>query len=271
LINYLNNLAASAHTIIYLPPRTGFVKHTAHFLKEGFPRAVARTWRFHAASALLFFGGGLLAYMAVLNDINAAYALMPAGEFRMPGATRETLEKVLRYGKDESGGTKFAFASFLFGHNLKVGLLSMAAGILAAVPTVFLMAYNGMIIGAFTAVHHMSGIHAEYWAWILPHGVSELTAIILCGGAGLKMGKSILHPGLQTRRQSVIDSGRETLLIAAGVACMLIIAAIAESYLRQSHLSTAGRLVFAGVMFVFFAFYFAYGAVREFGARGTKK
>ena len=44
---------------------------------------------------------------------------------------------------------------------------------------------------------------------------------------------------------------------------MLVLAAIIESYLRQSHLSTAARFWFAGGSAVFWTLYIVYGVVRE--------
>ena len=61
-------------------------------------------------------------------------------------------------------------------------------GVLGGVPTVFLLITNGAMLGAFSAMHHDVGVYAEWWAWILPHGITEIGAIFLCGGAGLMLG-----------------------------------------------------------------------------------
>lgn len=267
LIRYLNDLTAAAHSVIYLPPRRSALAGVLTFLVEGFARVIARTWRYQAVSAVLLFGGALVAYYAALSDPVAAYALLPPGDIRMPGSSSEQLEEVLRSGRDQGGGEKFVFASFLFSHNLKVGLLAMGLGVLAAIPTVLLLIYNGMILGAFTATHHQAGIYAEFWAWILPHGVTELGAIVLCGGIGLLLGRAVVSPGLQTRGESLRLAGIEAAKVAAGVAIMLLIAAIVESYLRQSHLSTAGRFLFAGGSALFWAAYITHGFLRERAAR----
>lgn len=263
LIRYLNDLTGAAHNVIYLPSRKRAVRGVAMFLAEGFARAVARTWRCHAMSALLLIAGALIAYFAVQADPAAAYALLPPGEFRQPGASTERLEAVLRHGRDIGHGGKFLFASFLFSHNLKVGILSMATGVLAAIPCIFLMLYNGMILGALTAVYHGNGIYGEYWAWILPHGVTELSAIVLCGGIGLHLGLAVIRPGLHTRGESLRLAGRESLFILGGVAVMLCFAAAIESYLRQSELSTPARLLFAAVTALVWIVYFTHGALRE--------
>ena len=267
LEDYLNSLVSSAHGMIYLPPRRSLWRGMTTFLREGFARAIARNWQYHLVSAALVTLGGLLAYFASTQDPQAAYAMMPAEDVRQPGSNQEQLLQVLRSGRDMGGGGKFFFASFLFSHNLKVGILAMGLGVLAAVPTVLLMVFNGMMLGSFVAIHHQAGITTEFWAWILPHGVTEIGAIILCGGCGLMLGKAIVNPGIVSRGESLRRAGIEAGSTCVGVTLMLIVAAVIESYLRQSHLDSTARLLFAGITALFWITYFATGLSRERMAR----
>jgi len=266
LIEYLNHLTAAAHSVIYLPPANtlaSLLTSVSRFAIEGFARSIARTWRYHAASAVLLLTGAVVAYFAATGDTLAAYALSMPGDDRLPGSTPEHLRSVLKSGREQGTGAKFFFASFLFAHNLKVGLMSLCLGVLAGVPTVYLLLYNGMLLGAFTALHHGAGIYTDYWAWILPHGITEISAIVLCGGVGLLLGKSVLSPGELTRTESLRRAGNEAVPVCLGVAGMLVLAALIESYLRQSHLSNESRLVFAAVSAAAWIAYLANGALRE--------
>jgi uncharacterized membrane protein SpoIIM required for sporulation len=263
LQQYLNNLATAAHSVIYVPPRQSMFQGAWQFANEGFARLIVRNWRLHALSAAMLIAGALLAFFASLADPVAAYALMPSGDPRQPGASREQLLEILRSGREQGGGEKFMFASFLFTHNLKVGILALGLGVLAAVPTVFLMVFNGMILGSFVAIHFRAGLTTEMWAWILPHGVTEIGAIILCGGVGLRLGQAVVSPGLLSRTESLRRAGIEAGAMAIGVGAMLVAAAIIESYLRQSHLSTTARLAFAAGSALFWALYLVHGAIRE--------
>ena len=270
LIHYLNGLTAAAHSLIYLPPRQSILAGCGEFITEGFARLIVRRWRFHALSAALVLGGAVLGYFVSLNDTLAAYALMMPGDARTPGATREQLLEFLRSGRDTDDGGKFLFASFLFSHNFKVGMTAMALGVLAAVPTMILMLYNGMMIGAFAAIHHRAGIDAEMWAWILPHGITEFAAIILFGGIGLLFGQAVVSPGAVSRGESLKRAGVDAAQTCVGAGGMLVLAAILESYLRQSHLSTQARLIFAGATIVFWAVFILHGYVRERAAQSGK-
>jgi uncharacterized membrane protein SpoIIM required for sporulation len=77
------------------------------------------------------------------------------------------------------------------------------------------------------------------------------------------LGKAVVSPGIVSRGESLRLAGIEAGLICIGVALMLVAAAVIESYLRQSHLSSAARLTFAGATALFWAIYLATGFQRE--------
>jgi uncharacterized membrane protein SpoIIM required for sporulation len=269
LVDRLNRLVARAHSFIYVAPRQNPVARAVNFYAAGFARTVARTWRYHLAAFLLFAAGTLAAYWGTLNNELTAYALL-GDDVRLPGASAEQLQNVLRSNREWGATEKFQFASFLLTHNTKVGFTAFALGVFCGVPTVFLMLMNGGMLGAFAAVHHTKGVETEMWAWILVHGVTELTAIMLCGGAGLMLGMAVLRPRYATRAQSLLQAGREAFRIVLGVVPMFVLAGIIESYVRQSHLSVDGRLIFAGATAVFWAAYFRMGAYLEVRERAER-
>jgi uncharacterized membrane protein SpoIIM required for sporulation len=271
VIEYLNHLTAAAHSVIYLPPAKSTLRGLAQFVFDGFARSIVRTWRFHAASAALVLGGAVVAYFAASHDALVAYALSMPGDSRLPGSTPEQLRNVLKSGRDGDSGVKFLFASMLFANNLKVGLLALCTGVLAGVPTIFLLLYNGMLLGAFTALHHRAEIYTDYWAWILPHGITEIGAIILSGGVGLLLGKSVLSPGELTRTESLRRAGNEAVPVCLGVAGMLVLAALIESYLRQSELPNDARLAFAALSALAWTLYLVNGALRERAAQKSSQ
>lgn len=269
LAAYLHGLVAAAHSLIYRPRRTSVWTGAVRFVIEGFARTVARHWRLHAIAAVLFLGGLLIGFGSSRADPEVAHALWSTDDPRQPGATDEQLQAVLRHGRDDSADRKFSFASLLFQNNLKVGLMALASGILAAVPTVFLMVLNGLHLGSFLAIHDRPGLRAETWAWLLPHGVTEMTAIVLCGGVGLLIGSAVVQPGRVSRWTALAAAGRDAGRTCLGIAVMLVAAAVLESYLRQSHLTTGQRLAVAATSALFWIGYFAWGGVRERSASLT--
>ncbi len=259
LADYLNRLAAKAHSVIYVSPRRRFLAGTWKFLTNGFPMVVARHAKMHLLSALLFLGAAFFGYVASSNDLETAYALSNPADPRQPGSTTEQLQDFLRLGRDTKHGEHFFFASFLFQNNLKVAIMALATGVLAGVPTVLILVTNGLMLGQFVAVHDRDNLLIEMWAWILPHGIPELSAIVLAGGTGFVLGKALLMPGMMSRTESLKQAGKEAAQMVIGLALMLLLAAIIESYVRQSHLTTAQRLWFAAGNGIFWTMYFGRG------------
>ncbi len=259
LIENLNRLVTRAHSFIYVAPRQRILRRIARFYLLGFSRAVARTGRYHLAAALLFCCGGLVAFFSFPDRPEAAYALLPEGETRLPGASAEQLQRVLRSGRGDSDASKLLFSSFLFTHNTRVGIAAFASGVVLGIPTVFLITLNGAMLGTFVSIHHQRGIVAEVWAWLLPHGVTEILAVLLCGGAGLMLGMAVIRPRYRTRRQALKDAGREALYLVLGVVPMFLTAGFIEGFLRQSELDTASRLAFAAATALLWVIYFGTG------------
>src|SRR5437667_255761 len=79
-------------------------------------------------------------------------------------------------------------------------------------------------------------------AWTLPPGIPELTAITLCAAAGLCLGGAVAAPGRQGRRRALREAVNPALLLFAGAIPLFALAALAESFVRESTLGTAPRL-----------------------------
>jgi len=264
LVENVNRLVGRAHSVVYAAPRFNPFMAVLYFYAVGFARSIVRTWRYQLAAVSLLLGGTVVGYAMADASPEAAYALVMGGEqIRLPGASQEQLEAVLRSGRDQGLAEKAIFAGFLLQHNTKVGFRAFVGGILGGVPTVMLMAYTGAFLGGYSQMHHAQGVAAEWWAWILPHGITEIGAACLCGGAGLMLGMALLNPGNRTRRQSLTAAGREGLNIALGVIPMFIAAGFIESFIRQSHMTTEQRLLFAAATALFWAVYIAIGYFAE--------
>jgi uncharacterized membrane protein SpoIIM required for sporulation len=63
------------------------------------------------------------------------------------------------------------------------------------------------------------------------HGVIELSVVFMAGGAGLKMGWAILHPGALPRRDALILATRQALALAGGAVPLLMVAGLIEAFI----------------------------------------
>jgi uncharacterized membrane protein SpoIIM required for sporulation len=133
------------------------------------------------------------------------------------------------------------FSSMLFTHNTTVAFLCFAWGIICGLPTIYLLAKNGLMLGAFSALFVSRGLEVPFLAWILPHAVPEIGAIILCGGAGLMLGHRVLNPGRMSRKDALKQYGGDASLTALGCIPLLLMAGLIEGIFRQSTASTGLR------------------------------
>ncbi len=233
LLDYLEGLAARAYIAVYGRSRP-FGEVARAFLLHGFPAAV----RAHAAhvltATLVLLAGVLVGHELVAQEPTHFYAFVSAdlaGE-RGPGASTQSLREVL-YDRGAGADWLLAFAMALFTHNAQIGLLAAALGFVAGLPTLLLVFQNGLMLGAFGALYGERGLGLEFWAWVLPHGVTELLAIVLCGAAGLAMGEGLLFPGRLTRRASLARAGRRAAPVVIGCVGLLFIAGLLEGLFRQ--------------------------------------
>jgi uncharacterized membrane protein SpoIIM required for sporulation len=90
------------------------------------------------------------------------------------------------------------------------------------------------MLGAFLALYASHGLLVPLLGWLLPHGVPELGAIILCGAGGLAMGRAMLAPGERTTRKALTDAGRRGATVAAGSVLLFLVAGAVEGIFRQT-------------------------------------
>jgi uncharacterized membrane protein SpoIIM required for sporulation len=172
---------------------------------------------------------------------------------RTPSSTPEQLRDIL-YKRGE--GFLETFAAFLFSHNASVGMLCFTLGAAAGIPVVVLLLINGMTLGAMTAIHAQKGLALDWWGWILPHGVTELSAIGLCGAAGLALGQALLFPGELSRRDALVAKGKESGTLVGGAIAMLFVAGLVEGIFRQTVVELDRRLEFAAALALLWILYF---------------
>lgn len=258
LLRYLKDLSLRAYLAVY-GPRAGLGGQAARFLRSGFP-AAARGLRWHLlAAAALLFAGIAAGYALVLHDAEYYFMLIPeslAGE-RVPGAGAAELREHLFERWPGFVNAFVVFANSLFRHNAVVGILCFGLGFMLGLPTAFLLAYNGMIIGAMVQIHAEQGLAYDFVGWLSVHGVTEILAILLCGAAGFSVAEKIVFPGRFSRLENLARGGRRAAGAAAGAVGMLFVAGIFEGGFRQLIDSTPARYAFALATAALWTLYFA--------------
>lgn len=234
-VEYLEALAARAYFAVYGPKET-FFQRTARFVGLEFARAVREEWRAVCAAGGVFLAGVVTAVVLMARDPAYYYGFVDAGlaAGRDPTASTEFLREGLFDGGDIAADELGYFSAFLFTHNARVGILAFVTGFLGGVPSAVLLFTTGLMLGGFAGLYHSRGLGLELWSWLLPHGVTELLAVVLCGAGGMLMGAAVVAPGRHTRREALARAGRRASVIVVGAVLMLILAGVIEGVFRQT-------------------------------------
>jgi uncharacterized membrane protein SpoIIM required for sporulation len=262
LIRYLESLCARAYFFVY-GPRVTFRERVRRFFAHDWPDAVRALWCETLISAGLMLLGIAIAWSMVSADPSWYYSFIPAemAQGRDPGASVETLRETL-VGETTAEGLAI-FATFLFTHNSQIAIMSFALGFALGMPTLVLMIYNGLSIGAFLSVFAERGLTYEVGGWLLIHGTTELFAVVLAGAAGFHIGWTLAFPGNRTRADALAAAGKRGTTVMVGAVVMLACAGLLEGFGRQLVEQTELRYLIAAGTAVIWGFYFYYPGWRE--------
>jgi uncharacterized membrane protein SpoIIM required for sporulation len=208
----LNAASLKAHSLLYARPGE------RARLADGLRRVAGAL----GLAFVVFVACAVAAFLAVRAEPTLAYGIVP----------RELLSQISpshwgsRDGVSESIGMTF----FYWGNNLRASFFCLSLGALAGVMALVPLAFNAAVLGAVAAASEQRGALGALLAWIAPHAVPELGALILCSAIGLELGRSWLSPGWHTRRRSAALAGRQLGPVIALAAALVVLAAPLEGF-----------------------------------------
>jgi uncharacterized membrane protein SpoIIM required for sporulation len=247
LSGYLNDVVGRAYALTY-PGKRVRPSEVWRFLVHGFPQLMTREWRMVLTALVVFWAGFGFGWLGMAFDPEAAPYLVPD--------QHQMLDPVKRAEQEASGvgattQEQSAFASFLFTHNIQVAFFAFALGLTAGVGTVIMLFANGVLLGALAWIYASKGMLAWFWAWILPHGLPEITAICIAGAAGLVLARGLVAPQGESRRRAVRREAQTAVRLVLGTLALFVLAGLIEGTISQIHppkLSIAFKLGFAAVV-----------------------
>jgi uncharacterized membrane protein SpoIIM required for sporulation len=252
---YLNQLLARAHNIIYSANKTS-PSAIISFFTVTYPRVFRRHWRYVQIALLVF---------AVSAAVGAALTYQdPDFKLSIIGPQMvQTIEKREMW-THSIVGIKPLASSAIMTNNISVGFMTFALGITGGLGTIYMMLFNGLMLGVIGMACHQSGMSLQLWSFVAPHGVLELPAIFLAGGAGLRIATGLLFPGYLPRRESLARAGTDAVQLLLGTIPMLIVAGTIEAFVSPTGLRMALKFGMAAALFALLLAYL-------FGAGTTAK
>jgi uncharacterized membrane protein SpoIIM required for sporulation len=254
LTERLNQLMLRGHQHLY-SARAGFLSAILHFIGAAFPALIRREWRLFSLAFLLFYGPALLMGWAVYERPEMAYTLMSPGQISQ-------VEEMYRpdaphIGRERGADNDFYMFGAYIWNNIRIGFQTFAGGIFFGIGSIFFLLFNGLYIGVIAGRLTEIGYTQTFWPFVAGHGAFELTAIVLSGMAGLKLGFALLSPGRKTRLDALREAAKISIKIIYGVIGMLVIAAFLEAFWSASTLvSPTTKYSVAAVLWTLVVLYF---------------
>jgi uncharacterized membrane protein SpoIIM required for sporulation len=132
---------------------------------------------------------------------------------------------------DSVQGYSQSASSMIATNNIRVCILSFVLGITYGFGTVFILFNNGLHIGTVLGLCKVYGMLDKPLAFIAGHGVLELTAIFISGGAGLLLGRALLFPGRYRRLDAFRMVARDAAGLFGGCVPLLLVAGLIEGFI----------------------------------------
>jgi uncharacterized membrane protein SpoIIM required for sporulation len=251
LIGRLTNIVGDARTVLY-GKRARTLAAIGRFFTVGFPGAVWALRRMVAVSAALTLLPAAALGVWIANSDAALSASAP--EALRAAYVEDDFEA---YYSDRPAAQ---FSTEVMVNNIMVSVLAMAGGMLLGLGTVVVLVVNGLNIGLAVGLFAAAGEQAKFWGLILPHGLLEITAVVIAGAAGLSLGWAVIGPGDRPRSRALADAAQRSLTVVLGLTMAFVIAALIEGFVTGSTVSTALRVgVGATVEIGFLGYLYVFG------------
>ena len=243
---YVNQLLVRAHNTIY-SGRKARVGAVFSFFLEAYPAAFRRHLPHCLLAAAIFAVTGIVG--AILTYQNPDFKVKLLGPQMV-----ETIDRHEMW-THSIVGIKPLASSAIMTNNMSVGFTTFAFGITSGLGTIYMMAFNGLLIGVIGMACHLAGMSVQLWSFVAPHGVLELPAIFIAGGAGFRIAQGLLFPGILPRRDSLARAGVEAVQLLLGTIPILIIAGLIEAFVSPTGLAVSLKFSLAAALFVLLGSY----------------
>jgi uncharacterized membrane protein SpoIIM required for sporulation len=236
---YLNQLLGRAHNLIYMG-RKANRRGIWTFYKDIYPAIFRETFPDTFAALVLFLVGAFAGVLTGLADPSFMRHFL--GPHMVDSIERHEMwtHSIVTI--------KPLASSAILTNNISVAFSTFALGITAGVGTVWMMLLNGLMMGVVGVACWREGMSLPLWSFVAAHGVLELPAIFIAGGAGIGIAKGLLFPGSLPRRESLVRAGGRSVRLVLGTIPMLLVAGVVEGFVSPTDLPNQLKFLLASAL-----------------------
>ncbi|MCD9029512.1 stage II sporulation protein M [Luteimonas sp. BDR2-5] len=223
----LQALMQAGHNVLYRPPPPPW-RRALWFLLADFPRLVRAQRGCLWASLALFALPMVAFYVAVLQWPDIVHSVFQPQQLAEFEAMYDPAAADVAFNRDSQSDMQMF--GFYIWNNVSIGFRTFASGLLAGIGTAVVLVSNGMIFGVVAGHLQEIGHGGPFWRFVVGHSAPELSAIVIAGAAGLRLGLALVAPGRMRRIDALIAAGRVGGKLCLGILAMLVFAAFVEAF-----------------------------------------
>ena len=225
---YLNNLAGKMHFKIYKNKKESG-NAIINFWKINFPLILFEVRNYLYISLTIFIFFTIIGAYSAAHDTNIKIIILGDDYVDMTEANIKQGDPLAIY-KQANQLDMFLAITF---NNIGVAFKAFIYGLLIVLGTVYIIMFNGIMLGSFQYYFYQKGLLLDSVLTIWIHGTLEIFAISVAGAAGILLGVSFLLPKTYTRLQSFMHGGQTGVKIMVGIVPVFIIAGFLEGFITR--------------------------------------
>jgi uncharacterized membrane protein SpoIIM required for sporulation len=249
LAHYLNQLLGRAHNIIYMGRKTDN-RNIFTFYRYTYPTIFRETFSNTLAAFLIFLCAAVAGCLLSINDPSFPRHILGPRMVQSIEQHKMWTESIVTI--------KPVASSQILTNNLSVSILTYALGITAGIGTLWMMLLNGLMLGVVGTACWQGQMSLLLWSFVAGHGVLELPAIFIAGGAGFIIARGMLFPGALPRSESLVRAGKRSAQLFFGTIPLLLIAGLIEGFISPSDVPISMKFALAAGLFTLLVLYLSF-------------
>ena len=254
LVNQLHDLVQSSHRRLY-QHRGAWLWRLFTFITSDFPKTLRHQVKYLYISIALFLLPGVLTGLLCYQQPTLIYSVLGQEEVASLEWMYNPDNSKIGRDKERGSETDFVMFGYYIYNNIGIGFRTFAGGMLLGLGTLLLLLFNGVVIGSAAGHLTRMGYSETFWPFVSGHGAFELTAIVICGAAGLMLGRALIAPGQQRRTQALTSIAPDAVKLVMGAAAMLLVAAFIEAFWSSSVFIPTVKYTIAALLWILVAIY----------------
>jgi len=257
VLEYLERVVSAGHNAVY-GRHIGHRVHMDRLVLRELPAAVVAARAYVVTALLMFAVPAMTGYVLIRERPAIAEQVLTDEMLARARAGAEHRAQGVGYAQQPSMYLP-VIATGIITNNVQVAFLGFAFGITAGIGTVLLLVFNGLYFGAVLGLFANYGLAGWLLTFVAGHGVLELSAIFIAGGAGLLVARALLAPGDLTRRDALVLAGRQAVRLVGASVLLLGLAGTIEGLLSASDAPAPFKFATSGATVVLLILYLASG------------